>query len=393
MSYLRGPLTRSQVKELMADNRAALLGASVPKAAAGQPAGAQASTAPPAASADSAAPAAKPAVAAAGVAAAIAGATPVLPTGVPVVYLPANRSLHQALGDLESKFGTTVNAQDSKLRYEARLLGQATVTFFDEKKGLNEQQEIALVLQPPSGAGIVRWDQALPLSLEDRDLLEKPEPNAVFGPVPESTNAAKKLSTLSADFADYLFRNSGYTLFSNPTLKVFSEPGEDERAFKIRCQQIAREQRDAEVDKIEAKYQTQIDKLQERMRKEALELQQDKSDYNARKQQEALSAGDSILGMFLGKRRSLTSSLSKASSKRQMTERAKLDIEESEAEIEGLTQEIAEIQKALEEASAEATERWNAAVEKVEQFQVRPRKSDVKVRQMAVAWAPHWQVT
>ncbi len=103
--------------------------------------------------------------------------------------------------------------------------------------------------------------------------------------------------------------------------------------------------------------------------------------------------GDSILGMFVGRRRSLTSSLSKASSKRQMTERAKLDIEESEAEIDKLNQEIAEIQQALEDASAEATERWNAAVEKVEQFQVRPRKSDVKVRQMAVAWTPHWQVT
>jgi hypothetical protein len=393
MSYLRGPLTRSQVKELMVDSRAALLDAPAAKAVVGPPAGAQAHTAQPPVPPDAATPVAQPAVAAASVTATIAGAAPVLPAGVPVVYLPVNRSLHQALGDLESKLGTTVNAQDSRLRYEARLLGQATVAFFDEKKGLNEQQEIAMLLQPPSGTGIVRWDQALPLTLEDRDLLEKPEPNAVFGPVPESTNTAKKLSTLSTDFADYLFRNSGYTLFSNPTLKVFSEPGEDERAFKIRCQQIAREQRDAEVDKIEAKYQTQVDRLQEKLRKEEMELEQDKADHSARKQQEALSVGDSILGMFVGRRRSLTSSLSKASSKRQMTERAKLDIEESEAEIDKLNQEIAEIQQALEDASAEATERWNAAVEKVEQFQVRPRKSDVKVRQMAVAWTPHWQVT
>ena len=384
MSYLRGPLTRSQVKELMKDNRSALLGS---------PANAGAAQAAAPATGITATTGSAKAVAAASAAGATTGMPPALPPGVPVVYLPAGRSLHQALGDLESKLGTTVNAQDSKLRYEARLLGQATVTFFDEKKGVNEQQSVSMLLQPPSGSGIIRWDQALPLEIEDRGLLDKPEPNAVFGDVPEDANAAKKLSTISADFADYLFRNSGYTLFSNPPLKVFSEPGEDERAFKIRCQQLAREQRDAEVDKLEAKYQTQIDRLQEKLRKEELELEQDKSEHSARKQQETLSAGDSILGLFLGKRRKVTTALSQASSKRQMTERAKLDIEESEQQIETLNQQIAETQQALQEASDQITEQWNTVVEKVEQFQVRPRKSDVKVRQMAIAWTPRWQVT
>ena len=268
MSYLRGPLTRSQVKDLMKTERAVRTGAPA-QAGATQTGATQSATAQPAAAVSSA-----PTVTAAGATAAAS----ILPPGVPVVYLPASRSLHQALGDLESKLGTTINAQDSKLRYDARVLGLASVAFFDDKKGVNEQQNIAMLLQPPSGAGIVRWDQAQPLELEDRDLLDKPEPNAVFGDVPEGVNATKKLSALSSDFGDYLFRNSGYTLFSNPTLKVFSEPGEDERAFKIRCQQMAREQRDAEVDKIEVKYQTQVDRLQERVRKEELELEQDKSE-------------------------------------------------------------------------------------------------------------------
>ena len=58
-----------------------------------------------------------------------------------------------------------------------------------------------------------------------------------------------------------------------------------------------------------------------------------------------------------------------------------------------MNQQIAETQQALQEASDQITEQWNTVVEKVEQFQVRPRKSDVKVRQMAIAWTPQWQVT
>ena len=64
---------------------------------------------------------------------------------------------------------------------------------------------------------------------------------------------------------------------------------------------MAREQRDAEVDKLEAKYQTKIDRLQEKLRREELELEKDESAHSARKQQEMLSAGDSLLSFFLAK--------------------------------------------------------------------------------------------
>lgn len=368
MSYLRGPLTRSQVKQLMAGQRA-------PQSAA--------EPAPAAATASAALPVA-PAL--------VAGARPALPPDVPQVFLPVRRSVHQALADMERQLGSTVTATDTKLVYETRLLGVGQVQFRDEKRNVDEQQAVKMLMEPPSGTGLVRWDQASQLDLDEDDLTGEPEADAVFGEVPATVNTASKLAALSKDLADYLYRNSTYSLFYHPTLKLYGLPGEDERAFKIRCQEAARERRDAEVDKLEAKYQTQLDRLQARLRKEEQELAQDQADYNARKQQELLSAGDSILGMFLGRRRRVTSALSTASSKRQMTTKARQDIEESQAEIAQLNQQIEALKAEMQQVSDEASAAWEAAVQQVEQTAIRPRKSDVVVRQVAVAWTPYWRV-
>ncbi|HNS01284.1 MAG TPA: DUF87 domain-containing protein [Anaerolineae bacterium] len=373
MSYLRGPLTRSQVRELVKDQRAALLGQPAPAAPA-------TAAAAPTVAAVAPQPAGRAAMA------------PGLPPDVPQVYLPTRRSKYQALGDLESRLGFKLNVTGSTLRYDAQILGMAAINFVDDKRNVREQQELAMLAAAPSGSGLVRWDQASPLDLGHDDLASQPEEEATFGETPATINTARKLTALSSDLADYLFRNQSYPLFFSPSLKVYSEPGEDERAFKIRLQQVAREQRDGEVDKLAGKYETKLKSLQEKLRREEIELQKDQTAYDARKQQEMLSAGDSLLSLFGGRRR-VTSALGSASQKRQMTARAKQEVIESQETIARLNQEIADLQAELEGISQSAADRWNDALNQIEPYAVRPRKSDVSVQRLAVAWTPQWLVT
>lgn len=379
MSYLRGPLTRSQVRELVKDQRAELLGQAAPATPIAV-APASSSAAQPAAPAGAAPPAARAAIA------------PGLPPDVPQVYLPTRRSKYQALGDLESRLGFKLNVTGSSLRYDAQILGMAAINFVDDKRSVRQQQEIAMLVAAPSGSGLVRWDQASPLDLGHDDLASQPEEEAVFGETPATINTARKLAALSSDLADYLFRNQSYPLFYSPPLKVYSMPGEDERAFKIRLQQVAREQRDGEVDKLAAKVETKLNSLQEKLRREEIGLQKDQTAYDARKQQEMLSAGDSLLSLFGGRRR-VTSALGSASQKRQMTARAKQEVLASQETIARLNQEIADLQAELESISQNAADRWSQAQDQIEPYAVRPRKSDVSVQRLAVAWTPQWLVT
>jgi hypothetical protein len=377
MSYLRGPLTRSQVRELVKDQRAALLGqaAPAPAPAAGAPAPALAAAAP-----------------AATVAVVSAAAAPGLPPDVPQVYLPARRTKYQALGDLENRLGVKLNVSGASLRYDAQVLGVGTVNFVDDKRSVRQQQDITMLVAAPSGAGLVRWDEASQLDLDRGELASQPEEGARFGETPATINTARKLAALSSDLTDYLFRNLTYPLFYSPQLKIYSTPGEDERAFKIRLQQAAREQRDGEVDKLADKYESRLESLRTKLRREEAKLQKGQSAYDARKQQEMLSAGDSLLSLF-SKRRRITSALGSASQKRQMTERAKQDVQVSQEAVAQLNQEIADLQAELAGLSQTASERWNDTLTQIEPYTVRPRKSDVAIQRLAVAWTPQWLVT
>ena len=370
MSYLRGPLTRSQVRELVKDQRAALLGQM------------QAATAAVQSGAMAGAPSAP-----------AAAAAPGLPPDVPQVFLPARRTMYQALGDLEARLGQRINVTNTKLRYDAQVLGVGTVNFVDDRRNVREQQSVTMLAAPPAGSALVRWDEAAEPDLGARDLAGQPEGDALFGEAPASINTARKLAALRSDLTEYLYRNRTYTLLYSPALKVYSLPGEDERAFKIRLQQVAREQRDAEVDKLQGRYQSKLNSLQEKLRREEIELKKDQTVYDSRKQQEMLSAGGSLLGLFGGRKKQITSALGSASQRRQMTERARQEVQESQEVIAQLNSQIAEVQAELETISREAVARWDQAQHEIEEYPVRPRKTDVNVQQVAVAWTPQWLVT
>ena len=370
MSYLRGPLTRSQVKTLMASQPAAT-----------QPAE------------EVSQPAAPPAPGIASYAATTSAVAPALPPDLPQVYLPATRSMVDAVGALEKEQGTRLNVTDKKIRYEAQILGTGTVHFVDDKRNVNQRQAVVLAVEPPGGSGLVRWDQAVQLDLDLSALDGQPEADAIFGDVPDSINSARELSALSKDLSDYLYRNWTYPLLFNPALAAYGEPGEDERAFKIRCQQLAREQRDAEVDKLGDAYEKKIDALEAKLRREEQELADDQATYDARKQQEMVSAGDTILSLFGGRRRRAGTILSSASKKRELTARAKRDVEESQDQIAAYQQDINDLEKELKDATAEITQRWQTTVDNIETYEVKPRRTDVDVDQVVLAWTPFWQVT
>ena len=144
------------------------------------------------------------------------------------------------------------------------------------------------------------------------------------------------------------------------------------------------------MEKLCEKYETKFDRLGTRLRREEREFDEDEAEYEARKREEWLSAGESILG-FLGGRRS-TRAISTQSRKRRLTEKAKLDVEESEEEIEALQEQVACLEAELQEKEAEETRRWAEAIEAIEPLDIRPTRTNIHVERFGLAWTPRWEV-
>lgn len=390
MSYLRGPLTRMQVRELMRGRSA-----DVPLAAPKDGTGIAPSTAAPIAprlEAVDSAPEAKP-VAAKAPAELLPNyqtTPPNLSASIQQVYLPLQKSAAAVAMSLEQQASDCAGIVSQSIVYVPALLAMGQVFFVKQTQALrvNEAESFALLAQPPQGVGVLRWDQAQTLALTPRDLLDRPEAEALFDVLPETINESKELTGYQHDLEDHLYHSSSLVLHYSPAVKLYSKPGEDARAFRLRAGQAARELRDADVDKLQARYAKKIKTLEDRLIRAQAAMEKKEASAAALKQDALLSAGETILSLFGGRRRSISTAARRVT----RSSSAHIDVDAAAEQVEVLQADIAALQQELKQESDDIVARWEAALEKLEDLPIMPRRSDVDVRLFALAWGPQWVV-
>jgi hypothetical protein len=316
-----------------------------------------------------------------------------LPSAVKQAFLPAQISLDEALRAMARERGGSSRPAagvEGTLVYQPALAGLATVHFAHTKSRQTLAREVSYLLPLETEGQAVDWSKA-EAQLQERDLEREPESEAQFAELPADLGDARRYAALEKEFEEYLFYNQTLTLHYNAHVKLYSAPDETDKAFQRRCRDAASQARDDEVEKVEAKYKAQLKALEDKKRREELELDQDEAEHSARKQEEMLSGAETLFGMLSGRRSSRR--LSSASRKRRMTSEARADVKESKEVIDDLEKQIAEVEKAKQQEIDELTERWGAWIDEWQDEEVRPRRTDVQVTLFALAWLPRWEVS
>lgn len=358
LSYLRGPLTREQIRTLMAPVRAAErapTGAAPVAGAAPAGAAATATGSPPASTG-------KPAV----------------PPDVHELFLPV-RSL----------------TPGASLRYEPRIVGVARIELADAKTNVDVATNKVVLARITDEAIPVKWDGAEVLPLEAARLEKAAPADARFTPLPPCASQAKKHKAWAKDLADWLQESETLRLWRSPALKVVSRPGEDERGFRIRMQQLAREKRDELVDELRKKYAPKLAALEERLRRAQAVVQKQQEQARQAKMDTAFSVGTALFGMLAG-RRGRASVLGRAGSAARRAGRVMQengDVLRASDTVASLHEQLRELGDQLDAEVAALAERFDPSAEALETIAVRPKKADVNVQLIALAWAPYWQDT
>jgi hypothetical protein len=364
MSYLRGPLTRAQIKTLTDAGRPAT------------PAPAPAAPAPAAAAVRAAPAPAGPAPAAPGPPGA---PRPVLPPDVPQHFLPVR--------------GTA--APGARLLYLPVCLGAATVRFADAKAGVDVAEE-ALVATPMRAEAVpVAWDAATPLAGVALDDLEAaPREPAGFGPLPPAAAKARSYEAWRKDLVTWLYGSRTLELLKHPASGGVARPGESERDFRIRLQEAAREQRDQLKDRLRKKYASKVTALEERLRRARQAMAREQEQVSQQGLQAAISVGATILGALLGRKTASVGSVGRATTAARGMGRVfkeRQDIGRARETVASVEEQLAVVQRELEDELGRLTAAGDPLTDPLETVVVRPKKTHIAVRLIALAWVPHWQ--
>jgi hypothetical protein len=392
MSYLRGPLTLPQVRTLMADRKARPAAAVAQAAPPLQPAAPAVVTAAVTATAD-ASPTAAPSTAVDNVPAGFTATQPVVDPSITPQFLPIVFDEREAVRYLTNEAGGQIAVRSSSLLYEPGILGSATVHFADTKRRVDAQVDVMRLARPDGGGAGVDWGRAEPIPVDSRKLVpsaESAEQGPYFAPVPEGAATAKKLAAAAKDFGDWLYHDQTLKISVQPDLGIARDPDEDDRHFRIRLQQAAREQRDAEVDKLTKTYARQIDTLNDRLARAQQALSEAEVRAQAKQTEKLVNIGESVFNFFTG--RSTRRAVSSATSKWNQASAAVANVQEARQNIATLQADIQELESKLAAEVEQITARWESADSTLVSDELKPRRSDVDVQYVTLGWAPLWQV-
>jgi len=214
-------------------------------------------------------------------------------------FLPRRYSLSKAL-QRRSRTGEAEEAEMIGLVYLPSLLMQADVLYTDP--------------------------------VDPDDLETEAESDGRFGDLDPVFQSSRKLSPITKKYIDFIYRSAELPLFENKKLKMTSFPNESIQEFRERCEDAADELEDAEVDKIQTRYEKQIDKLQDKLRREERDLSEDEARLSALKMETMVNYAQTIGNLasnFFGGGRRRSSRLSSSLSKRRQQSSAKAAVEES----------------------------------------------------------------
>ncbi len=381
MSYLRGPLTRKQVRDLAARAPRPLAVGPAEPAKQVEPV-----AAPVRAIRERRPP--KP------VPSDLTPSPPTLPPDVPQVFLPPTVAFEWALRGYEEQTGRSVLVRERRLVYNPRLLALGAVRILDRKRGVDTIKTVARLVQ--LGESLMSIDWNAPgvdlVAVNTADLAPKPMGEGAYAPLrcASALTRSRDLKRMEKSFADYLYYNTSATILYSAAFDLYGKTGESQRDFRMRCEKEARRKRDADLKKSRARVEKEMARVQQRLRREQRELDADQEEMEARKREEWLTIGESALNLLTG-RRSLTM-LSRSSRKKRMTQQAKADVEESLDTIEDLEQQLEDLKAQWEDQVEEISDRWAEKLEEIEQVSLTPRRADVTVEFCGLAWAPVWRV-
>jgi hypothetical protein len=343
LSYLRGPMGREELRRF-----------------ARAPETSTAATPPPI-----------PAPAATSPAPAASTVKPVVPAGIDEYVLPSE--------------GT------SPAQYAPVLYGAARVQYSDTKRGIDITRSVQAIVSFTNGPIPVDWERAEETAYAPESLAP-PDTNAAapHQPLPAAALDKKRYATWTKDFETWVTRAQPLTIYTVPSMKLVSKPGESERDFQARIQHAGRETRDASVEQLRERYAPKVARLQDKARKAEEAVGKEQQQASQQKLQTAVSIGATMLGALMGRRAVSLSTLGRATTAARGVGRSAKeteDVAKAQQRLQQAQTELAALEAELQQevAALEGAAPGGIAVETIE---IKPKRGGVDVRIVALAWKP-----
>jgi hypothetical protein len=349
MSYLRGPLTRGQIKTLMDPVRskfASITSDEAPSHGTETAIGDTTVSKPPASASN----------------------RPSLPAAIPERFLSINERVPDGF----------------VLEYRPGLLGKGKVHFVRKSNGIDEWRECFMLQSihdtPPDDI----WNGAFSIPREPA-LESEPDPSGRFAPLPSELARDKSYPIFTRQLREHLYREESLKVYQCADLDQCSPPGEEEADFRTRLAPLLTERLKAERDKLDRAHAAKLNDVDAKLQRAQSRLSTQRWQFFARLGSMVWVVADTVLSAMgkglPGRRRSLDPAFRSVATGRGQHSNAQISVDSAQREKEQLQQDY-------EKNLAELEARYRPDSIQIESLELKPQKSDIEVDKVSLVWLP-----
>ena len=373
MSYLRGPMTRDQIRTVTEDAPAPT---APPDAAPATttlppPASGPVTTAPPVAATPNTPP--PPASVLADHETTV---MPEIATGVAVRWV-----------DPAAPWLPDVGGSSTSNRYEPAAIARVALKYDEERADLVHTDEYECVLFPLGQVNDVA--KAIAVDYDDRDLRETAPEGAVYRLTDAPLKNKSLLTGIERDLKNHLAMHQTLEVAHNPDLKLYGRPDETLEQFEVRCLQVADAEADRQIAKLKDTYETKLARLREQHHTASARVDVLEEEARGKRNSELLSTAGTILGgLFGGRKSSSLGKLGTALGRRGRTNAAQERVAAAQGKVARIEEQIAALDEELQNDIAEIDAAWMTKAKNITTAKIGLEKSDIRVTQIVLAWLP-----
>jgi len=350
LSFLRGPLSREHIQDLMRDKRTAAAATST-KFAGSVAKGDKKSG---------------------------SSARPIVPADIDEKFLQYSKAPRSG----------------AKLIYRPAILGQASMHFVRATNMVDYWDDTSLMLSVADEVPDPFWNASITIPDGVLELGSSPESDFMFADLPPAFSSGKNFKVWDKELKEHLFRNHQVTIFSSKALKRTSRPGQPEDEARIELSQAAREARDLAVGKLKEKTAEKLKSLQSKITAAEQKIAKEKAEEKSQWMNSMMNIATSVLGAVMGNKiatKTNMTQMASAAKKVGQATGARGDV----ARAEEILQEILDMKRQMETECQEDVDRISEefSVENLvlEPIEIPARKTDTRVKLLAIVWVP-WQI-
>jgi len=281
------------------------------------------------------------------------------------------------------------NIMDEENCLQPRLGLTASVRFYNAKRNIDEVIELNEQLHLDDSFARPDWERSFEPEYILDDCSTSSPTDCSYYPLPTGFADLKDLKVLTKSFSDYLYQNKRLELFRVKSLGLESEPSESMVDFKVRLGDHLREKKEEAIDKLEAKYRTKQERLEQRLLRAMAKVDKEQQDVQSKTTDSIISFGAAIVGAFFGRKKLSATNIGKAATGIRNVGRVskeKSDVKRAEQAVQNVQISIGELAVEIEDKVFELGDNYEVDAFEIETFAIKPRRSDIFDLRLALVW-------